>query len=170
MQRTEKYSLWFTAVFASGFVQGLLFVSGDGCYHEPQPAICQSGAAFVTLGNIASAFWGTALTSPLVYLIFLLFNRPYSFGPVTEHEKKAFLQQWSRKTPLGWTVVVIFNFLCALFILRLFQFYPWGLVEKWISGLFMSSFAGMTGSGMARALQFLRFFFLQVAQRGGRTW
>ena len=167
--REQRYALWFTALFASGFVQGALFVTGDACHHEPAPAQCEGGA-LLSVANIASAFWGTLLTSPLVYLLFWLFNRPFTYGSVTALEKERFLKQWSRNQRCGWMSVVVVNSIFAALILRLCQFYPWGLVKRWISGLCTSSFSGIAGSVTTRALLFIRFFFIQLAQSGGSTW
>ena len=166
----NRYSLWFTAIFTSGFVQGALFVTGDGCHHEPAPAQCHKGGALVALGNVSSAFWCTSVTSLLVYLLFWLFNRPFSYGPVTDSEQQKFLEQWSRKQFWGSIILVTFNLLFSAFILRLFQYYPWALLEKWMAGLSLSSISGMGGSVMFRALSFVRAVLVQMAQRGGRTW
>lgn len=165
MRRTEMYSQWFSAHFASGFVQGALFVMGDACHHEPAPAQCQTGGGFVTVGNIASAFWGTALASCLVFLLARLFYRPFMYGPVTALEQERFLKRWIWQQRCGWSIVVFLNSIFAAFILRLFQFFPRGLLERWISGLCTSSLSGMTHSATVRAIQFIRFFFLQLAQR-----
>ena len=68
MRRTQRYCLLLIAIFTSASVQ------------EPQPAVCQSLDTYVDITAIFRAFWGVVLTTPMIFGMFLLFNKALERG------------------------------------------------------------------------------------------
>ena len=75
MRRTKRFFVLVTAVLASAWFQSFLFVTGDGCEHEPAPALCDNAGSLLAWAKICQAFWGIVACSPITLAIFKLFNK-----------------------------------------------------------------------------------------------
>jgi len=130
--------------------------------------VCQRPQSVVDLGELAYAFWGVVLSTPVVYLVFSLFNKAPCTEPTTTEEKERTLRKWSRSDRTGWVIVWLFNMSVWLFIFRTLQFFSDAVITRWITGCILSSFSAISGSPMIRALYFIRWVAFRLAQQGMR--
>uniref|UniRef100_A0A7S1A3R7 Uncharacterized protein n=1 Tax=Noctiluca scintillans TaxID=2966 RepID=A0A7S1A3R7_NOCSC len=166
MRRTQRFAVFVTALAAAAFVQSLFFVTGDGCHHEPKPVVCEPSQSMVDLGEISYAFWGVVLSTPIVYLVFSMFNKAPCCEPTTTDQKERTMRKWSRSERSGWVIVCVFNLCVWLFIFRTLQFFSDAVIGRWITGCILSSFSAISGSPMIRALYFIRWVAFRLAQQG----
>mmetsp|Transcript_51737 Transcript_51737/g.138048 ORF Transcript_51737/g.138048 Transcript_51737/m.138048 type:complete len:291 (-) Transcript_51737:312-1184(-) len=170
LRRTQGYSVFLTAVLASGVAQSLFFVLGDGCHHEPQPVVCNDAGTFMDLAKISQTFWGVVLSCPMPFLVVKLFNKASIYGYRSQSEKEKIMRRWNMKERLGWIVVVAVNIIFSVFILRVMQFFSSAVIQRWIEGFFLSAVTFISESPMVRVLHFMRWTVTHFSVRGRRTW
>jgi len=68
--------------------------TGDGCHHEPKPAVCDSPRSVVDMGEMFHAFWSNLLSALFVYLVLSMFNKAEFYEVITTDQKERLRHKW----------------------------------------------------------------------------
>lgn len=162
-RRTERYGVFLTAAYVAAFFQCLLFMLGDGCEHQPQPANCQRAGSLLDWSNVSRSAWSLAFALPFTVGVFRLFQRRPVHGVRTHTERKQKLVQWRRRGRCGWALLAVTHLVLLLFFVSFVNFYPVNLVWTWVHGCTLSTLVTTMSSPVTRAVnlvlakQFLAF-------------
>ena len=151
-RRTERYGLLLTATFVAAFFQCLLFMLGDGCEHQPQPAICQRAVSMIDWSKLFQSAWGLTFALPVTVSASRLFKKRPVHGVRTQTERRQRLMWWRRRERYGWLLLLLAHLFLLSFFVSFVNFYPTNLVWTWVRGCTLSTLVTTTASPVARAV------------------
>lgn len=166
MRRTQRYGVFLTGVVVGAFVQCSIFVMGDGCQHEPLPAVCQKSTSFVDWSRFVQSAWGLAFSGPVMWAVFRLFLKAPRHGTFTQEERDATVRRWKQHEYVAGMLLVIVHSFCFFFFISFVHFYSWHVIWKWVCGSMLSTLATTLGSPANRAVNFFVLEQLRGASRG----
>lgn len=167
MRRTHRYGVFLSGILASAFFQCLLFVSGDGCHHEPQPAMCRSSTSFADWTLLFLAVWGVCFSCPLPLLLQMLFQKNPTRDIMTPLEQAQRMLMWRLKEKVGWIFMVTANCVFMIFFMRFAHFYSEPVLWRWLRGCLVSSLTLGTGPTTMRALIYVQLELMNAAVTKG---
>jgi len=163
MTRCQRYAMVLSAIMSSAFFQILLFVTGGGCHHEPQPSVCQSALSPFGWERLVQSAWGIAFTVPTTIVLHNLFHKMQVRMPMTRDEKDARIRTMLRRERCGWFVIFVVHSFFTFTFFRFVQTYSLIVIRKWVHGCVISSFTVFVSSPSFRGIIFLHAHLIKLA-------
>jgi len=163
MTRCQRYAMVLNAIMSSAFFQILLFMTGGGCHHEPQPAVCQSALSPFGWERLVQSAWGIAFTVPTTIVLHKLFYKMQVRMPMTRDEKDARIRMMLRRERCGWFVIFVVHSFFTFTTFRFMQTYPLIVIRKWFLGCVISSFTAFVSSPSFRGMMYLQAHLIKIA-------
>lgn len=162
--RKQRYGTMSTVLLFASMIVCLLFRAD--CTHVPKERLCfvekrySILARFFSWDVLFASVWGILFAVPLPLLMLQLFKKRVVLAKTSERHKRIIVNIWVAKELAGWTLIVLIQAFCVLFIFQFLRFYQWAVVFKWCAAVGWSVFHRFITAPGIRMVWVLLLMFL----------